>query len=350
MLFHEFSSSILIMLIVWLTRQAHGYHIDDSCQKEGIYDKVEDAMQSAFAMAQAGVDTLRTGNDMLADHRISINSDVNPARPPELEWLIANVFAHQDIIDGKVRSSLKTPREWNYDMTLKNLKLHRVYLVLNTILLHTRQKTDTPLDDDFNVYCDDSRLTISDDKKVVSDAKMNNANSGDLNDDQYKCAVGDSIDLAVTWGAPKHHQTGVKGIFDYWKAFKLRHIFGAVYGVFGYVLKPFKGGPKFRQVDALKLLDVTLLHEMTHTRSGLERDDVKGNKGTFTKKAYGWSKIKALAKLAPYVDTNKKNGPDMNADSIAYFGLGCLLVTDQPQAYEITEGGRLKKIARVTFP
>jgi hypothetical protein len=73
------------------------------------------------------------------------------------------------------------------------------------------------------------------------------------------------------------------------------------------------------------MLDLTLLHELTHTRPGRELDDVKvPNFLGIKSKAYGWDKAKVLAKRKPYVDKFADNACDKNADSIAYFALGIL--------------------------
>jgi len=67
--------------------------------------------------------------------------------------------------------------------------------------------------------------------------------------------------------------------------------------------------------------------------------------------AYGWDRIKKLAKLKPYVDTEDKSGPDNNADSIAYFALGCWLMSHPAEPRTIDNMGKIVKIQQpVVFP
>jgi len=67
--------------------------------------------------------------------------------------------------------------------------------------------------------------------------------------------------------------------------------------------------------------------------------------------AYGWDRIKKLAKLKPYVDTQDIKGPDNNADSIAYFALGCWLMSRPQEPKTIDNMGNIVKIEQpVVFP
>jgi hypothetical protein len=78
------------------------------------------------------------------------------------------------------------------------------------------------------------------------------------------------------------------------------------------------------------MLEVTLLHEMTHTRAG-DTDDVllynftpwrPSDQQQIALEAYSWVGITRLAKKKPYVDMREPGAPDNNADSVAYFALG----------------------------
>ena len=60
--------------------------------------------------------------------------------------------------------------------------------------------------------------------------------------------------------------------------------------------------------------------------------------------AYGWKRIKALAKSGPYVDRQSKVAADWNADSVAYFALGCLLMSDRDDPQAIDDDGMLQSI------
>jgi hypothetical protein len=73
-------------------------------------------------MAQAGVDALKTCAIMNYNQ---LQDDVSPPRDPDLQNLIKKVFAHDDIINDKV----KVPEEgYNfYKMNMQNLKLKRVH-------------------------------------------------------------------------------------------------------------------------------------------------------------------------------------------------------------------------------
>jgi hypothetical protein len=71
-------------------------------------------------MAQSGITALATGVAMT-----DFTADLNPARPPQLERLIKNVFAHEDIIKGESKK-YDHPERFKYKMTLANLKLFTV--------------------------------------------------------------------------------------------------------------------------------------------------------------------------------------------------------------------------------
>lgn len=112
---------------------------------------------------------------------------------------------------------------------------------------------------------------------------------------------------------------------------------------------------------------MVLLHELTHTSAGGEREDVAvakaGAFGLFKGKAYGWENMKRLAKKLPYVDTRNKNACDNNADSLAYFALGmivlyvdglvlltifvgCDLMSDSDNPFTITDDGKLEPLSK----
>ncbi|KAF2675793.1 hypothetical protein K458DRAFT_437717 [Lentithecium fluviatile CBS 122367] len=348
----------LFLCTSWFAVAVKSYHIDDSCTRAGIYQQVDDAMQSAFAMAQSGIAALATGNGMA-----NVEANLNPARPPQLERLIKNVFAHDDIISGNTRR-YKAPARDKYHMTLQNLKLYKVSRILGLVVTNMGQQTSTPGADDVTIYCDSSRLHLTEDGKSVTDADRNNLVMGSRKGDVYKCSQSNQgFAVAVTWGAPhdgdrewsaaiqlckKTVENVKKGRFDNWGAFSRAN----PAALLNRVLTSTRIVPGFAQVDAFKLLDVTLLHEMTHARGAEGLNDVT----VYTLisreiEAYRWLGITKLAKKLPYVEGERPTAPDNNSDSIAYFALGCHIMSDPTNPQEITDHGRLKRLsAAVQFP
>jgi hypothetical protein len=88
--------------------------------------QLQDAVQSALAMAQAGKDALDNAVDIKDSQ-----SNNNVPRDPELRNLIQNLFAHQKHIDGTM-PEVPRPNSFNYKVTLDNMKLRNVYSELRT--------------------------------------------------------------------------------------------------------------------------------------------------------------------------------------------------------------------------
>lgn len=134
-----------LILCVGMTTVVHTYKIDQSCRTAGICellkiprffakpigfwiwlglnpidDTVEASLHLAFDMARAGKQALQTGWDQ------NDIADVTPARPVEVQNLIKNVFAHDDIINDNT-PALESENKWKYRMTIANLKLFKVY-------------------------------------------------------------------------------------------------------------------------------------------------------------------------------------------------------------------------------
>lgn len=98
-------------------------------------------------------------------------------------------------------------------------------------------------------------------------------------------------------------------------------------------------------IDAFTLLDLTMLHELTHTRAGGEKDDVSSlivshvhhlnfrqvvvpsasSRGKEKDKdGYGWKTCRKLAEtgIGHHNESGSPRGPMDNADSIALFASG----------------------------
>jgi hypothetical protein len=84
-------------------------------------------------MAEAGVNALASGAVMTSEDRLGADGNPNPffveadpSRPDPLPDLIRNIFAHDDIINDRI-PPVKKPNNYNYRMTLQNLKLRKVH-------------------------------------------------------------------------------------------------------------------------------------------------------------------------------------------------------------------------------
>jgi hypothetical protein len=82
-------------------------------------------LKQAFAYARAGVDALSKSAALYRQGKWE--DELNPPRPKELDDLIKNVFAHQDIIDDKVPPGKPGTGSYWYQANMKNLKLNKVY-------------------------------------------------------------------------------------------------------------------------------------------------------------------------------------------------------------------------------
>ncbi|KAL1592774.1 hypothetical protein SLS60_011190 [Paraconiothyrium brasiliense] len=96
-------------------------------------DEVEEALQLAFRMAQSGMDALersqvRDQKDPPNADRVEKPSDEVPPRPSQLQDLIKNLFAHDDIINESqdLPDVVEDVREF-YKQTMKKIKLERAY-------------------------------------------------------------------------------------------------------------------------------------------------------------------------------------------------------------------------------
>ncbi|CAK1366980.1 unnamed protein product [Cercospora beticola] len=94
-------------------------------------------------------------------------------------------------------------------------------------------------------------------------------------------------------------------------------------------------------IDKMRLLDQTILHELTHTLVGGRSLDVKVAGLLGSEKSYGWKNCLALAKnggMHPEDDKLPRTALD-NADSLALFGLAVKLLREQTPLYVLENGG-----------
>lgn len=96
-------------------------------------DEVETALHEAFDMAEIGMRALersqtRSYDDPPEAQRAENRWDEVWPRHQELQNLIKNLFAHDDIINERQTfPDRPNQQEERYKQTLKNLKLRRVY-------------------------------------------------------------------------------------------------------------------------------------------------------------------------------------------------------------------------------
>ncbi|KAF1999855.1 hypothetical protein P154DRAFT_620562 [Amniculicola lignicola CBS 123094] len=342
------------MFVLWTLSQhailLHCYKIDDSCHKAGIADKIEKALLSAFDMAQAAIDALQPGHDTFP-----FWNDV-PPRAPELQNLIKLLFAHDDIINEsqpEVPDDKRT--QYRYKQTMRNIKLHIVYASLTGILTNIRDpgSTSDPGANDAIIYCDGERY-----KNTLRKGKLWAIDQN--NGVKYKWSQQQCLDkfttLAETHSSHQddngeYHASTVQlcsPLIKYAKDTKKQQYHDLEIGKAPSKLSNWNaGGFHFKPVDVFQRLDVTLLHELTHTTPGRVLDDVKLKRSFpslgIKRKAYGWVKMLKLAKEGAYVDKMvHKTGPDSNADSVAFFALGCKLMSDKDNPRYITNDGEVR--------
>ncbi|PPJ52612.1 hypothetical protein CBER1_10674 [Cercospora berteroae] len=92
--------------------------------------------------------------------------------------------------------------------------------------------------------------------------------------------------------------------------------------------------------DSMRMLEQTILHELTHTLAGGAILDVQVTGARKERDGYGWKSCLALAKNG---GTDPDNGSPVtafdNADSVPNFGLAVRLLRDQPPLYVLEDGG-----------
>ncbi|KAF2688150.1 hypothetical protein K458DRAFT_485250 [Lentithecium fluviatile CBS 122367] len=358
--------ALMFALLTCLTL-VEGWKIDQSCRNAGIYDEVETALHEAFDMAEVAMQALeraqvRTKKDPTDAPRVENPWDEVPPRPSELQDLIKNLFAHDDIInESQQLPDVPAKKDTPYKQTLRKIKLSRAYETFKGILADIRDpgKKDR-LEDlvwtDAIIYCDGSRYELK--KGFWALDKENHIKRG-LHKKQCFGPIDQLATLADTYSsvqkpdetfAPNTIQLCPPLIREIKRSqganppSYLKYRWGRIKSS---VKKSAQG--EFRQIDILgNGLAVTLLHEMTHTSAGLLRDDVKVKKGGFfgygRGAAYGWENAKRLAKTLPYVDREQENACDNNADSLAYFALGCKLMSDQDNPRRIRDDGVIEPI------
>lgn len=97
---------------------------------------MNEALQLAFQMAQAGVDALersqvRDPKDSPDAQRLQNAWDEVPPRPRELQDLIRNRFAHDDIINESQDLPIVPQLTLEpYKQTMKKIKLEKAYSML----------------------------------------------------------------------------------------------------------------------------------------------------------------------------------------------------------------------------
>lgn len=200
--------------------------------------------------------------------------------------------------------------------------------VLQNVVGLNTQGTDRTSPNEIIIYCDLSRITTNADG-ILWDPDV----EGPLADtDEYEtCKSTDGSLTNMVKGATLAYVTGLstsardnhvmqvqicawyakfmaKSQYKTGGRFTLYRLASKI-GVWGATVFPKTG---ITVMDSLSLLDNTLLHELTHTRAGGGTVDVGG-----PNTAYGWKSISA----------NMVGGSN-NADSIAYFCLGCMLIND----------------------
>ncbi|KAF2653176.1 hypothetical protein K491DRAFT_718304 [Lophiostoma macrostomum CBS 122681] len=243
-----------------------------------------------------------------------------------------------------------------------------------------REPTEEPKADDVVIYCDGKRFEVvtGGSPAWLKDNDRQGIKVGIGKSDSLKrCNDGNLLSLSghalgVTWqtpaGIPEGQSAskdfpaavqfcaitvkGVKdGIFDsvHHEAFRLERILGKS-------KKKLSGSSyAFRPIDAMNQLSLVLLHELTHTRGAGQLDDVPINARFLpfgkTSRAYRWDRIKRLVREGPYVDRQKFGAPDNNSDSIAYFALGCWLMSRSNEPYKIEDEGTVTRLpAQIIFP
>ncbi|KAF2021388.1 hypothetical protein BU24DRAFT_404401 [Aaosphaeria arxii CBS 175.79] len=325
---------LTIYLFSFVSSFALAYMIDQSCRDEGIYDEVENAVKSAFEMAEAGVAALQGAQDVDPEW-----ADV-PPRPRELQSLISSIFLHEDIIrDTMPRIPDDELTGLNYPMNTRNVKLTNVYDSLSGILKNIRDPGNTmnPSNMDVKIYCNYKlfQYSIKDGKPWVDDPDSGMS----MDKNSALCGPDENTKLGViAYAVRSVKRKGVKLTSpiqiceDLVKSVKdtrrisHRSLFKTNIGKVKSHLKehrPFN----FAQIDAYALLDVTLLHEMTHVEAGRFMDDVRLKKSAWNlpflpknkiEPTYYWKSIIELAKKGNYVDRPGLARPDSECAGVAF--------------------------------
>ncbi|GIZ48429.1 hypothetical protein CKM354_001148900 [Cercospora kikuchii] len=289
-----------ILLCSLFSSSTKAYKIHSSCQPEKTF--VKDAADEAFTMADLALDELRSS-----------------PRDPQVNRLLGLLFAKKD----------QDPATMDVTRLVSTLEGIRRAATEN-------EARPDPINRDaqYNVWVDgDSRMIANTARNICSPTDYDtmaitwNPARSTLN---YRPSQMTICPWFFQWAHKQEYKEYSKvkeGINKArarrtWEAFS-RAMFGRNKGF-----------------DSMRMLEQTILHELTHTLAGGVLLDVQVTGARKERDGYGWKTCLALAKNG---GTNPDNGSPVtafdNAHSVANFGLAVRLLRDQPPLYVLEDGG-----------
>ncbi|KAF2002591.1 hypothetical protein P154DRAFT_532821 [Amniculicola lignicola CBS 123094] len=282
---NSLSFAMLFVSILFLGLHALGgnaYHLDNSCT-----DTQKDFLRQGFLNA---FNMIQYANLAWATP--------NPAQQQLKQWL----FGPDDVVT-RIRAG----------QTLGGLDRIAGYGELDTAAGIQR--------DDIRVYCNTDRLKF----KAGVKPKFYDPDSQELLSITDTGGIMCSGSLAYAWVPTNPAMPSIIQICPWFLEYGMEkdpqfqsRIEPGIVARLALKLDEYITGKWYTPIDLFGLFDKVLVHEMTHTRAGMETHDVNGFGG------YGWKACRKLSTVREPV-TSGIMGPERNADTFALFVSACNL-------------------------